>query len=200
MKKKIIYLFVSAILVAGTSCSSVFASETEKTAVKAHACSSSANAKEWREADETRLIGKITTVSDESLTVETMVKPQMDGEHMRKQKADGTCDNVKHSRTATDSSDKTAIDETTSKISAVKPETEEKTVKLTDSTVYYKMSSGTKANAALSEVTADSVVCIQYAKDASTSELTATSVTIMDSSMMNHRERNSNDTTSSSEE
>jgi hypothetical protein len=122
-------------------------------------------------------MGKVTAIADGTLTLETM-------ERGYERKAD---------KTSSSSDD-----------SAEEPATEEKTVALTDSTVYYKMTAETdnkpkftKTDATESDVTADSMVSVKYEKD-DNGNLTADSVTIMDSSMM--KNKNSSDSTSSSEE
>ncbi|MCI1959945.1 MAG: hypothetical protein LKJ25_10035 [Clostridia bacterium] len=151
MKKKIICIVVSAMLITGATCSSVFAGNSKN--AKFHAAvSTSTYDKNSEKPNEKMLMGKVTAVSDDSLTIEVM-----SGNHMKR--------NSGKTNNTSSFSDK---------FQAV-----EKTVNLTDSTKYYKVSDGTKTEISLSDISEDSMVSIDC-DDASSDDLTANAVMIMD--------------------
>ncbi|MCI1931600.1 MAG: hypothetical protein LKJ13_07890 [Clostridia bacterium] len=156
MKKKIICIVVSAMLITGVTCSSVFAGNSKN--AKFHAAVSTSTCdKNCENPNEKMLIGKVTAVSDDSLTIEIM-----SGNHM------------KHNSGKTNNTNS----------SSDKFQTEEKTVNLTDSTEYYKVSDGAKTEISLSDISEDSMVSINC-DDTSSDDLTADTVMIMDNKNVN---------------
>lgn len=204
MKKKIMYIAVSVMLITGTGCTNALAA-VKTTAITSQATTNASD--NFQKPAENILMGKVKAISGNVLTLDAI-----GGEHMGR--PSGTSDSTTPPEKPSDTSTKTTTDTKDSSTPSEKPASEQKTVALTSTTVYYKESADTTAStntsasektmpkfiktaAKASDVTADSMVRVEYEKDETTGNLTAVSVSIMDSSMMNNKHEKASNNTSS---
>ncbi|MCI1959944.1 MAG: hypothetical protein LKJ25_10030 [Clostridia bacterium] len=210
MKRKFLYIAVCAMIMTGTGCANTAAGSKATSAVTSQASSSASEA--TRSSDESQkpaenmLTGKVTSVADGALTLETMGGPnggqEPDGnndsavppEKSEDNNAAGTASSSQEPEKGQNGTDASVLKSDSSEATVPSEEqSDEKTIALTDDTQYYKESDGTKTDASESDVAEGSMVRIEYEKDESSDELTAVSVTIMDSSKMNNESGQNSD-------